>query len=58
MRAADPGFQRAVDERLDAEIARRGLTVLALDPAASDGWLDRVERACSEWLEPPQLDLL
>lgn len=58
VRAADPGFQRTIDERLDAEISRRGLPVLALDPAASDAWLDRVEAACRERLAPPQLDLL
>jgi thymidylate kinase len=58
VRAADPGFQRAIDERLDAEIARRGLAVLALDPGSSDGWLDHVESACRERLAPPQLDLL
>jgi hypothetical protein len=58
VRAADPGFQRAIDERLDAEISRRGLPVLGLDPAASDAWLDRVEAACRERLVSPQLDLL
>jgi len=58
VRAADPGFQRAVDERLDREIARRNLAVLTLEPERSDDWLDQVERVCRERLGPDQLDLL
>jgi nicotinamide riboside kinase len=58
VRAADPGFQRAVDLRLSAEIAARDLPVLALDPADRDGWLDRVEAAAWERVGSPQLELL
>jgi nicotinamide riboside kinase len=58
VRAADPGFQRAVDERLERELAQRRLPVLRLDAAASDDWLDVVERAVRERLRPRQLDLL
>jgi len=58
VRAADPGFQRAVDEVLGAELARRGLPVLELDPAASDGWLDVAEAACRPLVAPAQLELL
>jgi len=58
VRAADPAFQLAVDQRLNAEIAARGLPVLRLDPADRDGWLDRVEAAAWERLRPSQLELL
>lgn len=58
VRAADPSFQRAVDELLAREIARRGLTVLDLDAAASDGWIDAVEAACRPLLAADQLELL
>ncbi len=58
VRAADPGFQRAVDERLDREIARRNLAVLTLEAERSDDWLDQVERVCRERLGPDQLELL
>lgn len=58
VRAADPGFQHAVDRRLTAEIAARDLPVLRLDPAARDGWLDRVEAAAWERVGSPQLELL
>jgi nicotinamide riboside kinase len=58
VRAADPAFQRAVDERLERELARRQLPLLRLDPGASDDWLDAVEGAAREHLASPQLDLL
>jgi nicotinamide riboside kinase len=58
VRAADPAFQRAVDERLDEEIARRNLPVLRLDPHASDSWLDAAEAAARALLAPRQLPLL
>jgi nicotinamide riboside kinase len=58
VRAADPTFQRAVEEVLGREIERRGLSVLGLDPRDSDGWLDRVEAACRDLVAPDQLDLL
>ncbi len=58
VRAADPAFQRAVDDRLRHEIERRGLAVLELDATASDRWLDQVEAVCRERLAPEQLELL
>jgi len=58
VRAADPGFQRAVDDRLNEELARRGLPALRLDPGARAAWLDRVEAAAWERVGSPQLELL
>jgi nicotinamide riboside kinase len=58
VRAADPGFQRAVDARLEQELDRRRLPVLRLDAAASDDWLDAVEREVRDRLRPSQLELL
>jgi nicotinamide riboside kinase len=58
IRAADPGFQRAVEERLRLELARRGLPVLSLDPAASDSWTDAAEAAARALVAPRQLELL
>ena len=58
IRAADPTFQRAVDERLRAEIAARGIATLALDPARSADWLDEAEREALRRLNPAQLELL
>ncbi len=57
IRAADPAFQSAIDHRLAGEIERRRLAVVALDPAASDNWLDRVEERCLALLASPQLEL-
>ena len=58
VRAADPTFQRAVDDRLTREVAERGLAVLALDANDPDGWLDVVEAACHDLVRGDQLDLL
>ena len=58
VRAADPAFQRAVDERLERELAARELPVLHLAAAESDRWLDQVETAARGLLASPQLDLL
>ena len=58
VRAADPGFQRAIDARLNAEVAARGLAVLRLDPSERVRWVDQVERAAWERLAPAQLELL
>lgn len=57
IRSTDPSFQRAVDERLEKEIAARGLTVLRLDDLPREAWLDRVENAVKERLRPVQLEL-
>ncbi|MEO8198452.1 MAG: ATP-binding protein [Thermoanaerobaculia bacterium] len=58
IRAADPSFQRAVDERLRAEVVARGVPTLALDAGHSADWLDEVEAAALGRLRPAQLDLL
>jgi nicotinamide riboside kinase len=58
IRSADPSFQRAVEERLDREIAERGLSVLPLDPADRPRWIDTVEQETLRRLEPAQLRLL
>ena len=57
VRAPDPGFQYAVEERLRQELAMRELPVLHLDPEARSGWLDTVERTVWERLRPAQLSL-
>lgn len=58
IRAADPSFQRAVDERLLHELDERRVEVLRLDPAARAAWLDEVEELAWHRLAPPQLPLL
>ncbi len=58
VRAENPAFQRAVDERLDQELAARGLSPMVLDPAHRGAWLDQVESAVWERMAPPQLRLL
>lgn len=58
LRATDPGFQRAVADRLIRELDRRELPALRLDADAREGWLDEVERAALERLASPQLALL
>jgi len=58
IRAADPIFQRAVDDRLRAEVAVRGVRTLALEPARSADWLEQVEAAALRRLRPAQLELL
>lgn len=57
-RSLDPVFQRAVDDRLHHELARRDLPLLRLDPAGRDEWLDVTEAAARERLRPAQLELL
>ncbi|HEY2739110.1 MAG TPA: ATP-binding protein [Thermoanaerobaculia bacterium] len=58
IRSASPSFQRAVEERLDRELAQRGVTALRLDPAQRPTWLDTVEQAIWEKILPAQLPLL
>jgi nicotinamide riboside kinase len=58
IRSADPAFQRAVDERLDRELAERRLDVLRLDPEARPQWIDTVEQEVMRRLVPAQLRLL
>lgn len=58
IRSSDPVFQRAVDECLRRELARRELATLALDPLDRAGWLAAVEAAVVTALAPSQLSLL
>ena len=58
VRATDPSFQRAVDERLMQEVSDRGQPVLELDPENRDGWVEAVEEAACQYLRPPQIQLL
>jgi nicotinamide riboside kinase len=58
IRSPDPAFQRAVDERLEREVAERGLVVLKLDPGARPVWLEHVEQEVWLQLRPAQLRLL
>ncbi len=58
IRATDPGFQSAIDDRLAAELERRGCAVIRLDINDRDGWLDTAENVVVGRLQPPQLQLL
>ncbi len=58
VRATDPAFQRAVDDLLEKELARRGLEALVLEPSLRDRWIAGVEEEVVARLELPQLSLL
>jgi len=58
IRSADPTFQHAVEERLDRELAERGLDVFRLDPGDRTGWLDAVVAEARRRLRPAQMELL
>jgi len=58
IRAPDPAFQRAVADRLRAELAARHLPLLRLDPDDRAGWLDAVEAVVAPRLAGTQLSLL
>jgi nicotinamide riboside kinase len=58
VRATDPSFQRAVDERLTRELAAHGLPLRELDPEDREGWVDSVEDEAWRLLAPPQIQLL
>jgi nicotinamide riboside kinase len=58
IRSPDPGFQWAVEERLDRELAERSLSALRLDPVRREGWLDAVEQEVWERIRPAQLSFL
>ncbi|HKI87110.1 MAG TPA: ATP-binding protein [Thermoanaerobaculia bacterium] len=58
VRAPDPAFQRAVDERLLRELDKRAIPALRLDPSDRDGWLDQVEAIAWPLIAPAQLPLL
>jgi nicotinamide riboside kinase len=57
IRATDPAFQRAVEERLERELAQRGFPAHRLDPADRARWLDTAEALVWEQLRPRQLAL-
>ena len=58
VRAVNPAFQLAVEERLRQELAARRITPVQLDTAQRASWLDLVESAVWERVRPPQLRLL
>jgi hypothetical protein len=58
VRAVNPAFQLAVEERLHQELAVRRISPLQLDAAQRASWLDLVEAAVWERVRPPQLRLL
>lgn len=58
IRAADPTFQRAVEERLQRELAARGVDTLRLDPADRSGWLECAVAEVRRRLQPAQMELL
>ncbi len=58
VRATDPRFQRAVDQRLSQELELRQIGALRLEPERREDWLGRVEAVVWERLEPAQLQLL
>jgi nicotinamide riboside kinase len=58
LRAVDPVYQRAVEERLARELAARTLPVVALHEVARASWLDHVERRVWGAVAPAQLELL
>jgi nicotinamide riboside kinase len=58
VRALDPAFQRAIDERLLTELERRDLPIEYLDAEAREAWLDVAVEIVLDRLDPPQLQLL
>ena len=58
VRSVDPGFQLAVEERLDRELAMRGLKALRLGDRPREEWAGMVERAVLDQLAPPQMELI
>lgn len=58
LRSTDRAFQRAVEDRLERELAHRSLPVLELRGHHRDAWLDLVEATVWEAVRPAQLELL
>lgn len=58
MRSTDPAFQRAIEDRLMAELEDRRLEFLDLRELDREAWLDHVERHVWRQIEPRQLELL
>lgn len=57
VRAVDPAFQHAVEDRLEEELARRGMSALRLDKSNRPCWIDVVEHEVLARLGPEQLVL-
>jgi nicotinamide riboside kinase len=57
IRATDPAFQKAVEQRLERELESRGLCAHRLDPADRAHWLDTAEALVWEQMRPRQLAL-
>jgi GTPase SAR1 family protein len=57
IRSSSPSFQRAVEDRLEAELKVRNVALLRLDPHGRGAWLDAVERQVWDRLRPLQLAL-
>jgi nicotinamide riboside kinase len=58
VRATDPEFQRAIDQRLERELRAYDLTAHRLDPDRRATWLDAAESLVLERQQPAQLSLL
>lgn len=58
IRALDPAFQRAIEDRLLTELNRRELPVEYLDDSDREDWLDTSVALVLDRLESPQLQLL
>ena len=58
IRALDPAFQRAIDNRLLTELKRRRLPVEYLDGGTRNDWLDTAVTVVLDRLKPPQMQLL
>ena len=58
LRAVDPVYQQAVEERLTRELAARSLPALRLHEIPRASWLDHVERRAWAAVAPAQLELL
>lgn len=58
IRATDPAFQRAVDDRLLHELSRRGLTIHHMSPDRRSDWLEMAETLVVDALALPQMLLL
>lgn len=55
VRDTDASFQRAINDLLDEQLARRGLAHLALDPARRDRWGEQVLSLLEPRLHPMPL---
>jgi nicotinamide riboside kinase len=58
VRALDPAFQLAVQERLRSELHARALPVVELSVQRREHWLDDCAELVWKRLQPPQLSLL